>query len=104
MGCSRDVWGMDGVGSSAVVDGGSRLLDADEVAVLLGVPRTWVYAETRADRLPHIVVGRYRRYRREAIEAWISAHERGPLTAEPGGRFTRPDHTSTGALTDATRR
>ena len=56
-----------------------RLLDAAEVAALLGVPKSWVYAETRAGRLPHVTVGRYRRYRRDALSAWIAEHERGPV-------------------------
>jgi excisionase family DNA binding protein len=54
------------------------LLTAGDVARLLGVPTTWVYAETRAGRLPHVALGRYRRYRRTALDAWIDAHERGP--------------------------
>src|SRR5262249_45353031 len=54
-----------------------RLLDAGDVAELLGVPKSWVYAETRAGRLPHIVIGRYRRYRLEAVTAWIEEHEAG---------------------------
>ena len=55
------------------------LLDAGAVAELLGVPRSWVYAETRAGRLPHVRVGRYRRFRRAAIETWVHDHERGPV-------------------------
>lgn len=62
----------------------AKLLTADEVAVVLGVPKTWVYAETRAGRIPHVRLGRYRRYRREAIDAWIAERERGPLGAGRG--------------------
>jgi excisionase family DNA binding protein len=54
------------------------LLDAAGVAELLGVPTSWVYAETRAGRLPHVRVGRYRRFRRRAVEEWIDAHQGGP--------------------------
>ena len=71
-----------------------RLLDAAEVAALLGVPKSWVYSETRAGRLPHVDVGRYRRYRREAIESWIAEHERGPVRGPRRprrGRFDRGD-------------
>jgi excisionase family DNA binding protein len=60
---------------------GNRLLDAGDVARILGVPKTWVYAETRAGRLPHVTVGRYRRYRLAALEGWIAEHERGPIPA-----------------------
>jgi excisionase family DNA binding protein len=44
------------------VDG--RLLTAEEVAALLRVTRSWVYADTRRDGLPHLRLGRYVRYRR----------------------------------------
>jgi excisionase family DNA binding protein len=46
-----------------------RLLDATEVAQRLNVPTSWVRAETRAGRLPHVALGRYRRYDWEAVLA-----------------------------------
>lgn len=55
----------------------ARLLTANEVAELLALPVTWVYAETRADRIPHVSLGKYRRYRLEAIERWLEEQERG---------------------------
>lgn len=53
------------------------LLTADEVAALLRVTKAWVYAETRAKRIPHVPLGRYVRYRRSAVLQWIDALERG---------------------------
>jgi excisionase family DNA binding protein len=50
---------------------------ASEVADLLQVTTAWVYAETRRGRLPHVRLGRYVRYRREAIQAWLVAQETG---------------------------
>jgi excisionase family DNA binding protein len=47
------------------------LLTAGEVADVLGVPKTWVYEQSRLGRIPTVTLGRYRRYRLEAIEAWI---------------------------------
>jgi excisionase family DNA binding protein len=47
------------------------LLTAEEVSRLLGVPRTWVYEQSRCGRIPTVTLGRYRRYRREAIDAWV---------------------------------
>ena len=61
----------------------SQLLNAKQVADLLGVKASWVYAETRAGRMPHVLVGRYRRYRVEAIEAWVGELERGPVPTMP---------------------
>ena len=54
---------------------GEPLLTAGEVADVLRVSTAWVYAETRAQRLPHVRLGRYVRYRRSAILAWIDALE-----------------------------
>ena len=61
--------------------GGSRvgidpLLTAEEVAELLQVTKAWVYAETRAKRIPHVPLGRYVRYRRSAVLQWLGALER----------------------------
>jgi excisionase family DNA binding protein len=56
-----------------------RLLTAVEVAELLAVPESWVREATRAGRLPHLALGRYRRYSREAIEAWLAERRGGPL-------------------------
>lgn len=61
---------------------GDRLLIADEVAELLRVTKAWVYAETRGDRLPHVRLGRYVRYRASAISSWIAEQERAS-TAKP---------------------
>jgi excisionase family DNA binding protein len=50
------------------------LLTASEVAELLGVPKSWVYEQSRTGRIPTVTLGRYRRYRRyrrEAIEVWL---------------------------------
>ena len=55
-----------------------RLLTASEVAELLAVPESWVREATRAGRLPHVPLGRYRRYQRAAIETWLAERRRGP--------------------------
>jgi excisionase family DNA binding protein len=53
-----------------------RLMTASEVAELLSVRTSWVYAQSRAGAIPTVTCGRYRRYRRSAIEAWVAALER----------------------------
>jgi excisionase family DNA binding protein len=60
------------------------LLTADEVAEMLQVTKAWVYAETRAKRIPHVPLGRYVRYRRTAVLQWITALERA--AGEAGNR------------------
>jgi len=62
----------------------SSLLTADEVAELLGVPTSWVYQQSRAGRIPTVTLGRYRRYRPEAIETWLEHIEAG-WPGSPGG-------------------
>jgi excisionase family DNA binding protein len=51
------------------------LLNADEVARMLGVPKSWVYAQSRRGRIPTVTLGHYRRYRVEAIERWVQQLE-----------------------------
>lgn len=58
-----------------------RLLIAKEVAELLAVPESWVREATQAGRLPHLCLGRYRRYERGAIEAWLAEQRGGPALA-----------------------
>lgn len=53
----------------------SSLMTADDVAELLGMSKDWIYTEVRAGRIPHVRLGRYVRFRLEAIEDWIRASE-----------------------------
>lgn len=62
----------------------TRLLTVDEVAERLGVTRDWVWAQARSGRIPHVRLGRYRRFREEAIEQWLEDLERE--SARRGGR------------------
>jgi excisionase family DNA binding protein len=61
------------------------LLTASEVAELLAVKESWVREATRNGRLPHLRLGRYRRYRREDIERWLEDQQAGDRLA-----FVRP--------------
>lgn len=47
-----------------------RLLTADDVAARWQVPRAHVYRLAREDRLPTVRLGRYMRWRPEAIDAF----------------------------------
>jgi excisionase family DNA binding protein len=62
-----------------MADGERELIDAEEVAAMLGMTVDWVYEQSRRGRIPTITLGRYRRYRRAAIEAWLLSIERGSL-------------------------
>jgi len=54
------------------------LLTAKQVAELLAVPESWVREATREQRIPYIALGRYRRYDRGVIEAWLREKQAGP--------------------------
>lgn len=54
-----------------------KLLTAEEIAERLGMRTDWVWAQARAGRIPHVRLGRYRRFRESAIEAWVTDLETG---------------------------
>jgi len=63
------------------------LLTAEEVAKMLGVTAAWVYAQSRSRRIPTVTLGRYRRYRRAAIESWVRGIEE--RSVQPGRSAAR---------------
>ena len=63
-----------------------RLLTADQVAELLAVPVSWVREQTRNNTLPHLKLGRYRRYQQTAIHAWLHQQQAGPSPAIPAAQ------------------
>lgn len=65
---------------SRPVIAGEKLLTADEVAARLDVGVKWVWAQARAGSIPHVKLGRYRRFRQEAIDRWIADLESGSTT------------------------
>lgn len=52
------------------------LMTAEQVAEMLGMRVDWVWEQSRKGRIPTVRLGRYRRYRREAIERWLADQER----------------------------
>lgn len=61
--------------SKTVEEAQRELLTAEEVADLLGMGVDWVWAETRAGRIPHVKLGRFYKYRRASIETWLAQLE-----------------------------
>ncbi len=49
----------------------SPLLDARQAAAVLNTPQSWVLAEARAGRIPHVRLGRYVRFDRDDLLAWV---------------------------------
>lgn len=64
-----------------------RLLDLDEVAAYLGIPKNTLYKWRVQGEGPRAIkVGKHLRFRRRDVEAWLDAHyENG---SEPTGRST----------------
>jgi excisionase family DNA binding protein len=75
----------------------NRLLTADQVAERLGVKTGWVWAQARAGRIPHVRLGRYRRFREEAVDAWVRSleHAREESQIDAGNVVERPQQTQT---------
>ena len=63
------------------------LLDAKGAAAVLNVPATWVLAEARAERIPHVRLGRYVRFDAGELQVWWLGRRRGPWRSSA----TRPD-------------
>jgi excisionase family DNA binding protein len=59
-----------------------RLLTAEQVADRLGMRTGWVWAQAREGRIPHVQLGRYRRFRESAVEAWLEQLERASASPQ----------------------
>ena len=63
---------------SATITLSEPLLTAEQVAGLLGVPRSSIYEYARRlhDPLPSIGIGRHRRFSRADLESWLATQRR----------------------------
>jgi excisionase family DNA binding protein len=53
----------------------TALLEPKDVAQMLNVKVSWVYASAEKGVLPSYRVGKYRRFRHEQIEEWLAQQE-----------------------------
>ncbi len=51
------------------------LLTLEEVAAWLRVPRSWIYERTRKKEIPCLKLGKYLRFPRKALTAWLASQE-----------------------------
>ena len=51
------------------------LLTPEDVAALFGVKKNSISEYVRAGQLPHIHIGRHIRFRRRALEEWLTQQE-----------------------------
>lgn len=49
----------------------NKLLTIEELAELLGVPKSWIYRRTCQKEIPFIKLGNYVRFDLEQVEAWL---------------------------------
>jgi excisionase family DNA binding protein len=48
-----------------------RLLDAKEVAAILGANERWIYQQAKAGKIPSIRMGKYWKFSPSALQKWI---------------------------------
>lgn len=61
------------------------LLDAEQAGALLNVPPSWVLAQARADRIPHVRLGRDVRFDADELWAWVRERAAGPTQPPAAG-------------------
>ena len=67
-----------GAGGSAAAPDDEPLLTAEQLSAKLGdIPVTWIEAAGRDGRIPSVECGRWRRFRRSAVEAALSGNKGG---------------------------
>jgi hypothetical protein len=64
--------------ATATATDAEPLLDAEQLSTQLGnVPITWIEAAGRDGRIPSVECGRWRRFKRSAVEAALAANGKG---------------------------
>ena len=82
------------------------LLTVGELALLLRVPASWIYARTAdgaVETIPHLKLGRHLRFRRSEVLPWVEGHHRGPNSpgAVPEEGNHRPQANESAHLAEA---
>ena len=64
----------------------SRYLNIEQVAAILGVPKSFIYRRTargHGDPIPHYRIGSHLRFKPDDIEEWIESHRHDPEAESP---------------------
>ncbi len=56
-------------------------LNIEEAAALIGVKKSWLYERTRTNAVPHLKIGKYLRFDREELLAWLDQFRRDGKSA-----------------------
>lgn len=65
------------------------LVGAAQAAELLDVPASWILAQARTDRIPHVRLGRYVRFDPDELEDWWRGRMRGSVVRPGPGPVPR---------------
>jgi excisionase family DNA binding protein len=49
------------------------LMNITELATYLNVPKSWVYEQSRLDKIPRFKAGKYLRFDRRAVLEWMTS-------------------------------
>ena len=64
----------------------SRYLNIEQVAAILGVPKSFIYRRTargHGDPIPHYRIGSHLRFKPDDIQEWIESHRHEPQAQSP---------------------
>jgi len=64
----------------------SRYLNIEQVAAILGVPKSFIYRRTargHGDPIPHYRIGSHLRFKPDDIQEWIESHRLEPKAQSP---------------------
>ena len=64
----------------------SRYLNIEQVAAIVGVPKSFIYRRTargHGDPIPHYRIGSHLRFKPDDIEEWIESHRHEPEAESP---------------------
>jgi excisionase family DNA binding protein len=64
-------------------------LTVQEAAELLRVPVSWLYDRTRTNSVPHVKLGKYLRFDRDELNAWLEELKRTGRNSSAINRSTR---------------
>jgi excisionase family DNA binding protein len=59
------------------MDTAMKLMSPRELAVALGLPLSWIYAQAERGVLPHYKCGKYLRFELAEVQAWPRQQRRG---------------------------
>jgi len=65
-------------------------LTVKEAANLLRVPVSWLYERTRTNSIPHVKLGKYLRFDRDELTAWVDELKRDGHGPTASRRTSRP--------------